>query len=114
MSLYDDLVAQGFAPARARRALTYSALYQGDIEAFINSVSEILVREDAAVSSPPPTGVAQDRAPILSNHTGYGYKGSENFEHDDTGCTMNYSGVYDDVSNAVADHEGWEEGYDYD
>ena len=49
----------------------------------------------------------------VSNHTGYSHQGSENFEHDDTGSMMNYSGVYDDVINALIDHEGWIEGYDY-
>lgn len=113
MNLYDELIASGVDPAKAQRAMTYSALFAGDIQAFIRSVSEILTREDAAMSSPPPSGGGKDREPILSNHTGYGYKGSENFEHDDTGSQMNYSGVEDDVNNAIADHEGWEEGYDY-
>lgn len=114
MSLYDELIANGLDPERARRALTYSPSFTGDIHAFIRFVSEILAREDANISSPPSTGRGKDREPIASNHTGYGYKGSENFEHDDTGSRMNHSGVEDDVNNAIADHEGWEKGYDYD
>ncbi len=42
-----------------------------------------------------------DHQSLISNHTGYSYQGSENFEHDDTGAQMNYSGVYDDVLNAI-------------
>lgn len=56
---------------------------------------------------------ARERAPILSNHTGYKSLGSAGWEHDDTGNVQNYSGCYDDVMNAIADHEGWQEGYDY-
>ena len=52
-------------------------------------------------------------APILSNHTGYLSPGSENWEHDNTGSAQNYSGCYDDMMNAIAEHEGWQEGYDY-
>jgi hypothetical protein len=52
------------------------------------------------------------RSPYVADHTGYG-KGGENFEHDDTGSLMNYSGVHDDVYNSIADHEDWKEGYDY-
>ena len=52
------------------------------------------------------------KAPYVSDHTGYG-KGGENFEHDDTGSIMNYSGVHDDVYNSIGDHEDWKEGYDY-
>ena len=55
----------------------------------------------------------KDKKPYISNHTGYGYKGSENFEHDDTGGAMNYSGVEDDVFNAFIEHEDWDEGYDF-
>jgi len=50
--------------------------------------------------------------PIVSDHMGYG-KGGESWEHDDTGSIQNYSGCYDDVLNAIAEHEGWQEGYDY-
>jgi len=50
---------------------------------------------------------------VVSNHSGYGYSGSENFEHDDTGAVHNYSGVEDDVFTAYADNHGWDEGYDY-
>jgi hypothetical protein len=55
----------------------------------------------------------KDKKPYISNHTGYGYKGSENFEHDDTGGAMNYSGVVDDVYDSLKEHEDWDEGYDY-
>lgn len=50
---------------------------------------------------------------IVSNHTGYGYAGSENFEHDNSGDSMNFSGVEDDINDAVSEHEGWQAGYDY-
>lgn len=53
------------------------------------------------------------KRPVLSNHTGYSIEGSENFEHDDTGSIMNYSGVEDDINNALLVHNDWEEGYDY-
>lgn len=51
------------------------------------------------------------KANIVSNHTGY--DGGENFEHDDTGAIANYSGVEDDVNNALKEHEDWKQGYDY-
>lgn len=50
---------------------------------------------------------------VVSNHSGYSYQGSENFEHDDTGSLMNYSGVEDEVFSSFAVHEDWQEGYDY-
>jgi hypothetical protein len=50
---------------------------------------------------------------FISNHSGYDYAGSENFEHDDTGGSMNYSGCYDQVMDAFVTNEGWLEGYDY-
>ena len=55
----------------------------------------------------------KERTPILSNHTVYQYKGSEGWEHDDTGSMQNYSGCCDDMMNPTAEHEGWEAGYDY-
>ncbi len=54
-----------------------------------------------------------DRRQVVSNHTAYGYEGSENFEHDDSGALMNYSGCEDEVFDALADHEGWQADYDY-
>ncbi|MCP8687134.1 hypothetical protein [Marinobacterium sedimentorum] len=54
-----------------------------------------------------------DEVRVVGNHSGYGYAGSENFEHDDTGALHNYSGVEDDVFTAHADNDGWSEGYDY-
>lgn len=50
---------------------------------------------------------------IITNHTGYTHSNSSSWEHDDTGDTNNYSGCVDDMVNAEAEHEGWEEGYDY-
>lgn len=55
----------------------------------------------------------KEKKPIVANHTGYPHEGSENFEHDDTGSMMNYSGVEDEFNNAQSEHEGWQEGYDY-
>lgn len=57
--------------------------------------------------------VELDEKAVISNYSGYGYNGSENFEHDDTGDIHNYSGVEDDTFSALAEHEDWEEGYDY-
>jgi hypothetical protein len=111
--LHDLLLKRGFDSVRARRAMVYSNLFAGDLQTFIRQVAEILMREDSVQAARPVGGSGKDREPIVSNHTGYGYKGSENFEHDDTGSMMNYSGVEDDVNNAIADHEGWEKGYDY-
>jgi len=54
-----------------------------------------------------------DEYRIISNHSGYGCEGGENFEHDDTGCLHNYSGVEDDIFSSYAEHEDWQEGYDY-
>ena len=69
-----------------------------------------------AVPDVPLTGgtTGREETPYVSNHTGYGYKGSENFEHDDTGSQMNRSGCEDDMLNPIIEHEGWERGYDYD
>lgn len=50
---------------------------------------------------------------VTSNHSGYRYEGSENFEHDDTGCIHNYSGVEDEILSSYAEHGDWQEGYDY-
>ncbi len=50
---------------------------------------------------------------FVANNTAYPYKGGENYEHDDTGGESNFSGCADDVYNAHAEHEGWQEGYDY-
>lgn len=55
----------------------------------------------------------EDRPLVVGNQTGYGYSGSENFEHDDTGAAMNYSGCEDEMFSATAEHDGWQEGYDY-
>jgi hypothetical protein len=52
-----------------------------------------------------------DEACIVGNHTGY--KGGENYEHDDNGSLMNFSGVEDDMLSAEANHNGWDDGYDY-
>lgn len=57
-------------------------------------------------------GRPSDKEDYVANHTGYG-KGGENFEHDDTGSRMNYSGVHDETYNAIKEHEDWKEGYDY-
>lgn len=50
---------------------------------------------------------------VVGNHTGYATEGSENFEHDDTGAQMNYSGMEDEMFSAEAEHDGWQEGYDF-
>lgn len=55
----------------------------------------------------------EDTPLVIGNHSGYGYPGSANFEHDDTGAAMNYSGVEDEMLSATAEHDGWQEGYDY-
>lgn len=57
-------------------------------------------------------GGGKDKKPFVSDHTGYG-EGGENFEHDNTGSMMNYSGVADDVAEAQKEHQDWQEGYDY-
>lgn len=54
----------------------------------------------------------REQRPIVADHTGYG-QGGEGWEHDATGDRQNYSGCYDDVMNPIAEHEGWQEGYDY-
>lgn len=50
---------------------------------------------------------------VSANYTGYAHEGSHSWEHDNTGNVDNYSGCEDDVLNAEAEHEGWEDGYDY-
>lgn len=54
-----------------------------------------------------------EKSPVVSNHTGYSHEGSENFEHDDSGASMNYSGVEDEFNDAKSEHEGWQKDYDY-
>jgi hypothetical protein len=55
-----------------------------------------------------------NRDPFISNHSGYGYKESSNYEHDNTGSIHNYSGVEDMVTEARIDNDGLTPGYDYD
>ncbi len=71
-----------------------------------NEIAEIM--EQNQTVSPK-----KEKTSIVSNHTGYPHEGSENFEHDDTGSSMNYSGVEDELNKAKAEHEDWQEGYDY-
>ena len=113
MNLRKMLIERGFSSDQTDKAMVYSSLFEGDIEKFIHSVTEILEREDALENSPRIPSSGTDKSAVVSNHTGYGYRGSENFEHDDTGSQMNYSGVEDDVYTALSEHEDWEEGYDY-
>jgi|GEM_PF-3831337 len=54
-----------------------------------------------------------DEKTVVSNYSGYRYSGSENYEHEDNASVHNYSGVEDDVFSAIAEHEDWQEGYDY-
>ena len=75
--------------------------------------------DDLIEPSSPPLGkpVTQSltgtNKGFISNHSGYDHEGSENYEHDDNGDRMNYSGVYDDVINDLSEHEGYQKGYDY-
>lgn len=50
---------------------------------------------------------------VVANHTRYHHEGGENYEHDDTGSLMNYSGVQDTIFSAEALHQDWEPGFDY-
>lgn len=113
MDLLEIVIRNGFGADRARRAMEHVALYEGDLPAFIRSVSDIMAREDLGLESQTPQERRHERSSIVANHTGYDCAGGENFEHDDTGSQMNYSGVEDEVNNALADHEGWQEGFDY-
>lgn len=67
-------------------------------------------RLTATVGARSPSDL-EGEAQVTSNHTGY--RGGENYEHDDTGALMNYSGVEDEMFSAEASHEGWKPGYDY-
>lgn len=58
----------------------------------------------------------QDRrevSPVMEDHTGYNRGHSANWEHDNTGSQMNYSGMSDIMLGAMAENNGWEAGYDY-
>src|SRR5690606_42075127 len=55
---------------------------------------------------------AKDKEPIISNHTDYKKRG-ENFEHDDAGSLMNFSGMEDEMNNALKEHKDWQKDYDY-
>jgi len=87
-------------PARAVRK------NQTQTEKEIENVEEVMSTNGAR------GGRGQHESHIVFDHTGYG-PGGENFEHDNTGAMMNYSGVADDVYNAFSENEGWEEGYNY-
>ena len=67
----------------------------------------------ASVPSSQKVKFHEDSRLVVSNMSGYSHKGSENFEHDNTGSVMNYSGVEDEVHSAEAVHQDWEAGYDY-
>ncbi|MFW5450821.1 MAG: hypothetical protein ACKE9I_04400 [Methylophagaceae bacterium] len=56
---------------------------------------------------------ANEDGTYISNYSGYSYSGSENYEHDNNASAINYSGSQDDVYNAIAMHDGWQEGFDY-
>lgn len=69
--------------------------------------------DDTFVPSRNESLTKKDRTPIVSNHTGYRAPGSESWEHDDSGGQQNFSGCFDDALDPIAEHEGWQEGYDY-
>ena len=58
-------------------------------------------------------GEDEGRSKVVLDHTGYNRSGSSNWEHDDTGGKMNYSGMADIALSAQAEEKGWEAGYDY-
>jgi len=70
------------------------------------SIKEIMEENQTIVGG-------KEKKSYISNHTVYGYYGSENFEHDNTGSLMNRSGCEDEIFNAISEHEDWQEGYDY-
>lgn len=76
---------------------------------FTDDLEQVIFSEDSPPSDP---SARQPEREILSDHTGYG-EGGENFEHDNTGDSMNISGVIDDLANAEREHEGWQQDYDY-
>lgn len=69
-------------------------------------------KENSLVSSLDEQG-PEDALRVVGNHTGYDTPGSENYEHDETGSMMNYSGIEDEMFSAEAEHDGWQEGYDF-
>lgn len=75
-------------------------------------VEELLSEQDEEVAKSDKLEPSSENK-IVGNYSGYGYKGSENFEHDDTGSQHNYSGAEDEMNSALAEHEDWTEGYDY-
>ncbi len=77
-------------------------------------IDYVFVEDDGYLPSNNESQARLERKPLLSNHSGYsGRPGSENWEHDDTGSLHNWSGCYDMVLDPIAEHEGWQEGYDY-
>lgn len=69
-------------------------------------------KENSLVSS-EDKNASEDSLKVVGNHTGYNTPGSENYEHDDTGSQMNYSAMEDEMFSADAEHDGWQEGYDF-
>ena len=76
------------------------------------ALNDLELTQDESVRLNQIVAAARIPKSYVADHTGYG-KGGENFEHDDTGSLMNYSGVHDDVFNAFGEHNDWEDGYDY-
>ena len=111
MRLRSILKKKGYNEAQIRKIMIYASMYNEDkgVDHWIVSVNSILERENRSPLPVALSGYGKDRPPVVSNHSGYSYKGSENFEHDDNGSIMNYSGVEDMMNDATADHEGWEQ-----
>ena len=111
-TLYVKLLHYSLDPIRAEKMLAHKDAFDGNLEKFVDVASMFISHEETVVLSDKadPNG---NPSQVISNHTAYNYTGSENFEHDDTGDRMNYSGVEDDINTALAEHEGWQGNYDY-
>lgn len=78
----------------------------------LRAIHDLEFSNDGIIRKNHGIGRPSDKEDYVADHTGYG-EGGENFEHDDTGALMNYSGVQDETYNAIKEHEDWKKGYDY-
>lgn len=99
-----DITLEELATPAARRELE-AAKAEREEEAALHTTTVGLPDEYSRSQSGDAT--------VVVNHTGYSQQGSYNWEHDDTGSINNYSGCEDDMLSPEAEHEGWEDGYDY-
>ena len=103
------------APADERARFLWERLKQlvsEQHEMALRAIHGLEFADDEIIRSNKGVGRATHKEEYVSDDTGYG-AGGENYEHDNTGASSNYSGCKDDAYNAIKEHEDWKKGYDY-